>query len=120
MDERRVELRMKWRQVAERADLTAFHLQRIRAGKVKLSKDAAVAIDDAMAWERGSAWTVYYEDGDPTPLRREHSPPGMQPIPPGVAITPAQWAAASEQARADLIAALDNIRGRRRAAPRGA
>lgn len=109
MDERRIELRLKWRQVAERADLTAFHLQRIRAGKVKLSKDAAVAIDDSMEWERGSAWRVYYEDGEPEPLKLQQSP---HAVPPNVPVPPSAWAILSPEERTDITRIFTGARRR--------
>lgn len=117
MDERRLELALKWRQVAERADLTAFHLQRIRSGKVKLSKDAAAAIDRSMEWERGSAWRVYYEDGEPALLRPT---PGAPPIPEGIRVDPADWAAMTSDERATYVRIVTGVRRRRQQSSRGA
>lgn len=76
MNRRRLQLHeMTWKEVAERAGLNEFTLQRIRNGTTKLSERAGAKIDRALDWELGSAARIYYEDGEPALRRREHAPP---------------------------------------------
>lgn len=116
MTKRRLELgELTWKQVAERAGLTEFTLQRIRGGKTKLTDRAAAKIDRALEWELGSAWRIYYEEGDPTPLHREHSPP----IPAGVSVDPSDWAVMTSEER-ELYVRIVTAAWRRHQQRRGA
>lgn len=116
MNRRRLELNeLTWKQVAERAGLTEFTLQRIRGGKTKLTDRAAAKIDRALEWELGSAWLIYHDGIEPTPLRREHAPP----IPDGVSVDPADWAIMTDEERRLYVRIVTGVR-RRREQQRGA
>jgi len=69
MNEQRLQEDADWKEIAARAGLSEYHLQRIRSGKTALTERAAAKIDKAMKWKPGSAWATYYENGSPTPLR---------------------------------------------------
>lgn len=115
MEDRRLELGMKWREVAERARVTPFHLRRIRIGVVPLSKDAAAGIDRALSWERGSALAA--DAGrDPVPLSEEPSAPAIPPIPEGVNVDPKKWARWDPIDRENIINAVKLAEQRQRAA----
>lgn len=53
MDERRLELRLKWNAVARRADMDASNLRRIRKGEIPVTRDAAYGIERALEWPHG-------------------------------------------------------------------
>lgn len=53
MSERRLELGIRWQEVAKRAGVTAFHLRRVRIGAAPLSPDLEAGIERALQWPRG-------------------------------------------------------------------
>lgn len=66
MNRRRVQLRLRWREVAERAGVDASTLRRIRAGQLTLTDFVTEGIELALEWERDSVKAIL-DDGDPTP-----------------------------------------------------
>lgn len=74
-----------------------------------------VRIEDVLDWEPGSVQAII--DGrDPVARRKEHSPP---PIPDGVSVDPADWAAMTDDERAMYVRIVTGVR-RRRQQRRGA
>lgn len=67
MNERRVDLLLKWSEVASRAGLDSSYLRRIRKGEVPISDLAARQIEDALEWKPGSVKTIL-DEGQPTPI----------------------------------------------------
>jgi hypothetical protein len=93
MNERRLELRLKWVEVARRAKMSPQNLVRVRKGLISISWDAADGIENALLWERGSVEAAVLEGRRPAardaagrntepvsvsgPAReREEAPPG--------------------------------------------
>ena len=70
MDDRRLELQLRWAEVARRAGMAVQNLGRIRRGSISISWEAAQGIEDALRWERGSVDAVLRGDL-PTPLPDE-------------------------------------------------
>lgn len=84
MDERRLELRLRWNAVARRADMDASNLRRIRNGEIPVTMEAAYGIERALEWPRGrvdvllgratahvgpvAAATPYEDPADPPPF----------------------------------------------------
>lgn len=74
-----------------------------------------VRIETILGWEPGSVQAII--DGrDPVARRKEHSPP---PIPDGVSVDPADWAAMTDDERAMYVRIVTGVR-RRRQQRRGA
>lgn len=67
MEKRRIELRLKWTQVAERADLSQAGLGAIRRGERHPSALTRARIDHALRWVPGSVDRVL-DGGEPTPI----------------------------------------------------
>lgn len=67
MDERRVDLGLKWRELSARAGISYEALRAIRIGQHEPSALNKRRIEDAFRWARGSLDTIA-EGGDPTPL----------------------------------------------------
>jgi hypothetical protein len=53
MNERRLELRLRWNQVAERAEMTPGNLHKIRRGHISLTELAKTGLENALQWPRG-------------------------------------------------------------------
>lgn len=70
MDERRQQLDMMWKDVAEAAKLSAQSLLDFRQGKTNPRQLTKRRIDAALGWEAGSLQAVL-DGGDPTPLPEE-------------------------------------------------
>lgn len=66
MERQRLVLRITWRQVAERADLSIAGLGAIRRGERNPSALARARIEHALEWETGSIESVL-AGGEPTP-----------------------------------------------------
>lgn len=104
MNERRRELRLRWTEVARRADMSAENLRRIRRGQT-ISDDASDGIEDALHWPRGSIVAavtrgerpVGLPAGGPTGRSREHSKGGDTSTADPRVISPADMYAALEQ-----------------------
>lgn len=76
MDERRLELRITWTEVARRAGMTAQNLIRIRKDRIRISWDAADGIEDALLWTRGSIEAAVTRGERPTSRTDEPSEGG--------------------------------------------
>lgn len=59
MNERRLELRIRWSQLAQAAGMDPGNLRRIRAGQVALTDFAARGIDTAAKWPAGTALSYW-------------------------------------------------------------
>ena len=68
MNARRLALRMKWTEVAQKADMTPQNLLRIRQGTIGITWDAADGIERALRWERGSVESAVLEGHEPIAL----------------------------------------------------
>lgn len=77
MDSRRLELRLRWKKVAELAGMSEANLLRIRNDEISLTTFAAAGIEAALQWEKDSVLAVL-EGGEPVPLQREHAPPDAE------------------------------------------
>lgn len=64
MDERRRNLALSWKRVADRAGMTETHLRRIRNGEVPLTDNAKAAIERALEWAQGTV-DRYLSGADP-------------------------------------------------------
>lgn len=67
MGERRLELGIRWQEVAKRAGVTAFHLRRVRIGVVPLSPDLEAGIERALKWPRGHIARLGGSEDAPAP-----------------------------------------------------
>jgi hypothetical protein len=54
LDERRAELRMRWRDVAERAGITVEGLRNLRVGTGRIRSTTKRGLEDALGWRPGS------------------------------------------------------------------
>lgn len=66
MQDRRLALRMNWRQVADAAGISYEALRAIRRGDYKPTALTSRGLDDALQWAHGSVLAVL-DGGDPTP-----------------------------------------------------
>lgn len=53
MDKRRLELRIRWNEVARRARMDPANVRRIRKGEIPVTSDAAYALEEALDWPHG-------------------------------------------------------------------
>ncbi len=67
MDDRRVELRLKWTQVAQRADMSIAHLSRIRNNEAPLTDLAQANLEAALEWPRGAIGRILAVESAPAP-----------------------------------------------------
>ena len=65
MDKRRADLRLRWDDVAVRAEVSVAHLRRVRGSQAPLTPFVAAAIEDALEWSRGSIERIL-QGGEPT------------------------------------------------------
>lgn len=95
MGRRRLELRLNWRQMAERAGCSYTALRAIRRGEYRPAELTALGIDDALGWAHGSVYAIL-DGGEPT-LREAstrgsfHSRAEQEPMA-GVEDDPVQYA----------------------------
>jgi transcriptional regulator with XRE-family HTH domain len=75
-----------------------------------------VRIETILDWEPGSVQAVL-EGRDPVARRKDHGPP---PIPEGVLIDPADWAAMTPDERTAFVRIVTGVRRRRQQSSRGA
>jgi transcriptional regulator with XRE-family HTH domain len=68
LNKRRLQLGIRWVEVARRAGMTPQNLSRIRRGEISLTRDAAAGIERALQFAEGSV-----ADGNPVPTK-EPSP----------------------------------------------
>lgn len=69
MEERRVELGLRWTDVAERAEMSTEGLRAIRAGETNPLPLTRASIEGALEWERGSVNAILHGE-DPLPAVR--------------------------------------------------
>lgn len=83
MDQRRVGLRLTWREVAEAAGISYEALRTTRSGPGGIAPLTEAGIEDALQWERGSIRRIL-DGGDPVPLtislREPHRAPPDGPL----------------------------------------
>lgn len=115
MEDRRVQLRLKWIEVARRADMSESNLVRIRKGDIALTPLAARAIEDALEWEPKSVEAILRGEAP-----RPQLPPNVPPIPEGVRVDPADWAVMTPDERTAYVRIVTGVRRRRQQASRGA
>lgn len=63
MDARRIDLGLRWQQVAARAHMSVGNLSRIRNGSITLTQLAAAAIERALEWPRGTIDAYLRDEG---------------------------------------------------------
>ncbi|MEV8245001.1 helix-turn-helix transcriptional regulator [Streptomyces rochei] len=89
MNERRLQLRMNWQQVAETAGISYTALRAIRRGDYRPTELTSHRLDDALQWEPGSVQAVMR--GEPPRSREDRA--GSPPTPatsPTPALSPDQ------------------------------
>ena len=74
MNDRRVQLRMQWQEVAEAAGLSVAGLGAIRRGERQPTAVTKGRIEDALQWDAGSIDAVL-AGGEPTPANGRPEPP---------------------------------------------
>ena len=78
MDERRRELRLRWRDVAVLAGITYEGIRAVRLGTGGIRALTQLGIEDALQWEHGSIRSVQ-DGGDPVP-RQAGEPAALPPM----------------------------------------
>lgn len=79
IEQRVTELRLKWREVAERSGYAVSWIRHIRNDPNKVvTPDFATALDRALEWEPGST-TAILDGGEPTPRRTSSAVP-LSPV----------------------------------------
>ena len=73
MEQRRVSLRLTWREVAEAAGISYEALRNARNGTAAIAALTQAGIEDGLRWERGSIAHVL-DGGDPVPAGELASP----------------------------------------------
>lgn len=76
MDQRRARLRLRWRQVAERAKVDESTLRRVRHDQLALTTYVKEGIEQALDWQEGSVDAIL-AGTEPTP---SEPPPPVKPI----------------------------------------
>jgi hypothetical protein len=77
MNERRLELRMNWREVAQAAQISYEALRAIRRGGYRPTELTARGVDEALRWASGSVYAIL-AGGEPIPAE---PPEAVQPLP---------------------------------------
>lgn len=103
MEQRRVELRMSWRDVTKAAEMSYEGLRAIRRGERHPTAVTKGRIEDALEWAAGSIDAVI-AGGEPTPMR-----PGTPAPAPAEQASQSIDRAELEELRATLVAALERI-----------
>ena|ERR1035438_3703222 len=78
MDERRRELRLRWKDVATLAGITYEGIRAVRIGSGGIRALTEEGIEDALQWEHGSIRSVQ-DGGDPVPRAPAVTLPPMTP-----------------------------------------
>lgn len=104
MEQRRVELRMSWRDVTKAADMSYEGLRAIRRGERHPTAVTKGRIEDALRWAAGSIDAVI-AGGSPTPIAPETDPPNHEPDQAPATMDRDEL----EALRATLVAALERI-----------
>lgn len=102
MEQRRVELRMSWRDVTKAAEMSYEGLRAIRRGERHPTAVTKGRIEDALEWSAGSIDAII-AGGEPTPMRPGTPPPAVEQ--PSQSIDREEL----EELRATLVAALERI-----------
>ena len=81
MDERRGELRLRWRDVADLGGVSYEVVRAVRNGTGDIRLLTQRGIEDGLKWQQGSVRAIL-EGGDPVPLGEPGSgePPGLPPM----------------------------------------
>jgi hypothetical protein len=74
MNERRLELRLRWAEVARRAGMSYPNLRRIRNGDISLTEFAATGIDQALKWPPGTAMAKHAGTADADAVKESADP----------------------------------------------
>lgn len=64
LNQRRIALRLEWKEVADRSGISAAHLRNFRNGQATLSDLAKANLEDALQWQQGSIARIS-EGGEP-------------------------------------------------------
>ncbi|MEV4093853.1 hypothetical protein [Streptosporangium saharense] len=108
MNDRRLSLRMKWHEVAEKAKISVPTLKRVRTGPGSITDWAARGLEEALEWPQGEVARILAADETPAEQGEEEAPrysdPGLQAI----------WEApglseAEKQAAITLIEAMRSV-----------
>lgn len=75
MNERRVELRMKWDEIATEAQITPAYLRKIRTGEVRASDLTTARLEDVLKWPPGTIDALESGQRPPRPTQQETPPP---------------------------------------------
>ena len=81
MDERRRELRLRWKDVATLAGITYEGIRAVRIGSGGIRALTEEGIEDALQWEHGSIRSVQ-DGGDPVPRSPGEPPAALPPMTP--------------------------------------
>lgn len=69
MEQRRIDLRLRWEEIAAMAGISTAHLRKFRRGEGGLGAVATARLEEALEWAPGSLRSI--ESGlDPLPLQR--------------------------------------------------
>ena len=80
MDERRTELRLRWRDVADLGGVSYEVLRAVRNGTGEIRRLTQRGIEDGLKWAPGSVQDIL-DGGEPTPaVPRPASVPGLPPL----------------------------------------
>jgi hypothetical protein len=82
MDERRRELRLRWKDVAVLAGISYEGIRAVRTGRGDIRALTQLGIEDALQWEHGSIRSVQ-DGGDPVPRSPGDPPAALPPMTPG-------------------------------------
>jgi DNA-binding XRE family transcriptional regulator len=77
MKQRRLDLRMNWRELASAAGISYEALRSIRRGDYRPSDITARDLDDALKWKRGGVLGLLDNTGEPEPLDVGESEPSV-------------------------------------------
>ena len=79
MDERRAELRLRWRDVADLGGVSYEVLRAVRHGTGEIRRLTQRGIEDGLKWAPGSVQDIL-DGGEPRPAEPVGSVPGLPPM----------------------------------------
>src|ERR1039458_9117159 len=79
MDQRRGELRLRWKDVAALAGIAYEGTRAVRTGRGDIRALTQLGIEDALQWEHGSIRSVQ-DGGDPVPRSAGEPPAALPPM----------------------------------------
>lgn len=88
MNQRRLQLRMNWRELAEAADISYTALRAIRRGSYRPTELTAQDLDAALQWAPGSVHAIL-DGGQPTAVGAEGAPDRTREPRPDSSVAPA-------------------------------